>query len=72
MSQITASVLYDIVECPPRPTMDLLGNPAERDAVSLFVQLLWGYGTRFDRRGNNALVARFDCGVPAVIKREHR
>lgn len=37
-------MLYNLVECPHRPTMDLYGNPAERDEVSPFVQLLWERG----------------------------
>ena len=56
--QITASMLYDIVECPHRPTMDLFGNPAERDAVSPFVQLLWDRGVLHERETMDGL------GVP--------
>jgi predicted RecB family nuclease len=41
---ITASMLYDIVACPHRPTMDLFGNLAERDETNPFVQLLWERG----------------------------
>ena len=41
---ITASMLYDLVACPHRVTMDLFANPSERDAVSPFVQLLWERG----------------------------
>ena len=36
--EITASMLYDIVECPHRLTMDLFGNPAEWGAASLLCQ----------------------------------
>jgi len=46
---ITASMLYDIVACPHRPTMDLYGNPAERDPISPFVQLLWERGVIHER-----------------------
>lgn len=41
---ITASMLYDLVACPHRVSMDLFANPAERDRVSPFVQLLWDRG----------------------------
>ena len=41
---ITASMLYDIVACPHRPTMDLFGKPAEKDEINPFVQLLWERG----------------------------
>jgi predicted RecB family nuclease len=41
---ITASMLYDLIACPHRVSMDLFANPAERDAVSPFIQLLWRKG----------------------------
>ncbi len=41
---ITASMLYDLVACPHRVTMDAFANPKERDEVSPFVQLLWDRG----------------------------
>jgi predicted RecB family nuclease len=41
---ITASMLYDLVSCSHRVTMDVFGNPADRDDVSPFVQLLWDRG----------------------------
>lgn len=37
-------MLYDLVTCPHRVTMDLFADPAERDRVSPFVQLLWERG----------------------------
>ena len=47
---ITASMLYDLVACPHRVTMDLFANPSERDAVSPFVQLLWERGAAHFKR----------------------
>lgn len=44
MSMITASMLYDLVSCPHRVTMDLFGNPRDRDEISPFIQLLWERG----------------------------
>ena len=41
---ITGSMLYDLVNCPHRVTMDLFADPAERDAVSPFLRLLWERG----------------------------
>lgn len=38
-------MLYDLVQCPHRPTMDLFGDPALRDKISAFVQLLWEKGS---------------------------
>jgi predicted RecB family nuclease len=44
MVPITASMLYDLANCPHRVTMDLFADPADRDDVSPFVQLLWERG----------------------------
>jgi predicted RecB family nuclease len=41
---ITASMLYDLIACPHRVSMDLLANSAERDAVSPFIRMLWERG----------------------------
>lgn len=45
---ITAAMLYDLVQCPHRPTMDLFGNPAERDEINPFIQLLWEKGNAYE------------------------
>jgi predicted RecB family nuclease len=46
---ITASMLYNLVKCPHRVTMDLFGDPAKRDLINPFVQLLWDRGNLFER-----------------------
>ncbi len=46
---ITASILYDLVKCPHRVTMDTFGNPARRDEPNAFVQLLWERGHLFEQ-----------------------
>lgn len=46
---ITAVMLYDLVQCPHRVTMDLRGDPSVRDEVSGFVQLLWEKGAQFEQ-----------------------
>ena len=46
---ITASMLYDLVECPHRPSMDLFADPLKRDKLSPFVQLLWEKGTAYEQ-----------------------
>ena len=56
--QITASMLYDLVTCPHRVTMDTFGDPAGRDEVSPFVQLLWDRGQAHEE----AVMA--DLGTP--------
>jgi len=45
---ITADVLYDLVNCPHRVTMDTFGDPAERDPINALVELLWNRGTAFE------------------------
>lgn len=46
---ITASVLYDLVQCPHRVWMDRFGDAAKRDPVSPFIELLWERGNAFER-----------------------
>jgi uncharacterized protein len=46
---VTASMLYDLVTCPHRVTMDLYGDPAKRDEANAFVQLLWEKGSLYER-----------------------
>jgi len=55
---ITASMLYAQVECPHRVTMDMFGDPAQKDNVSPFVQLLWDRGTAHEQ----AVIA--DLAIP--------
>ena len=45
---VTASMLYDLETCPHRVSMDLYGDPADRDEVNPFVQLLWEKGSLFE------------------------
>lgn len=46
---ITATMLYDLVQCPHRVTRNFFEDPAERDAISPFVQLLWERGTQYEK-----------------------
>ena len=46
---VTAAILYDLVACPHRVTMDLFGDPAQRDAPNPFVELLWEKGSLYER-----------------------
>jgi predicted RecB family nuclease len=56
---ITASMLYDFVQCPHRVTMDLFADPVERDPVSPFVELLWERGHAFEREVVEGLTIPF-------------
>ena len=49
MEPITASILYSLVQCPHRVWMDASEDPAKRDPVSPFVELLWERGTTLER-----------------------
>lgn len=42
-------MLYDLVKCPHRVTMDLFAHPDRRDEVSPFVQLLWERGAAHEK-----------------------
>jgi predicted RecB family nuclease len=45
---ITASMLYNMIQCPHRLSLDLHEDPAHRDTESRFVELLWEKGTLFE------------------------
>ena len=46
---VTATMLYDLISCPHRLTMDLFGDAGERDAPNPFVKLLWERGTLYEQ-----------------------
>lgn len=46
---ITASMLYDLVQCPKRVELDLFADPSGRDEVSPFVRMLWERGALHER-----------------------
>lgn len=46
---VTASMLYDLVMCPHRVTMDLYADPALRDEPNPFVKMLWERGSLYER-----------------------
>jgi predicted RecB family nuclease len=52
---ITAAMLYDLVHCPHRVTMDLFADPKDRDENNAFVELLWARGTLYEKEVINAL-----------------
>ena len=45
---ITAAMLYDLITCPHRVTMDLFGAADDREPPNPFVKLLWERGTRYE------------------------
>ena len=46
---VTASLLYDLVQCPQRVALDAFGDAAKRDPTNAFVRLLWERGALFER-----------------------
>ena len=42
-------MLYDLVQCPHRVTMDLFEDFSKRDPINPFVQLLWEKGNAFEQ-----------------------
>jgi uncharacterized protein len=58
--QITASMLYDFVQCPHRVYLDLYGDPDRRDPISAFVQLLWERGSAFEQETIEKLQIPFE------------
>ncbi|MCR6733400.1 MAG: TM0106 family RecB-like putative nuclease [Afipia sp.] len=46
---VTASVLYDLVNCPQRVALDAFGDKATRDPSNAFVKLLWERGSVFEK-----------------------
>jgi predicted RecB family nuclease len=58
-TNITAAFLYDLVQCPHRPAMDLFEDPAKRDEINPFVELLWEKGTSYEHEVINNLEIPF-------------
>lgn len=46
---ITATMLYDWVQCPHRVSLDLFGDESKRDEISVFVKLLWEKGNYYEK-----------------------
>lgn len=47
---ISASQLYDYVQCPHRVALDVHGNPADRDEPNAFVEMLWRQGVDHEKQ----------------------
>ena len=52
-------MLYSLVSCPHRVTMDVYADPAQRDPVNPFVELLWERGSSVERDRMAALAIPF-------------
>ncbi len=47
---ISASMLYDFLQCAHRPHMDQFADPKDRDEPNAFVKLLWENGNAFEKQ----------------------
>lgn len=56
---ITASALYNLVQCPQRVALDAFGDPAASDEANPFVRLLWERGTVYEREVIGSLNVHF-------------
>ncbi len=56
---ITGSMLYSLVGCPHRVTMDLYGDSAEQDETSAFVEMLWERGNVHEQSVMEGLEVEF-------------
>ena len=55
INYITASMLYDWIQCPQRVYLDQYGDNKMRDEISPFVKLLWERGNAFETKVINDL-----------------
>ncbi|HUU67254.1 MAG TPA: TM0106 family RecB-like putative nuclease [Methyloceanibacter sp.] len=70
---ITASMLYDLVSCPHRVRMDLYGDPADRDEINPFVQMLWEKGSLHETEVIDGVHAPFlDLSIYSGDEKERR
>ena len=70
---VTAAMLYDLVACPHRVTMDLFGDPGERDQPNPFVALLWERGTLYEHEVMAGLDIPFlDLSSYADVEKEQQ
>jgi predicted RecB family nuclease len=69
---VTASVLYDLVQCPQRVALDTFGDTANREEINPFVRLLWKRGALFERETIAKLQLPFvDLSMADEADREH-
>ena len=67
---ITASQVYDHVQCPHRPVMDATKPESERDETSAFVEMLWEQGVEHEATVLAALGITADMSQVPLDQRE--
>jgi predicted RecB family nuclease len=69
---ISASLLYNYVQCPHRVYLDVFEDPSKKDPESRFMQLLWEMGTLFEQKTVRSLaVPLVDLSGRKGDEREH-
>ena len=70
---ITASMLYDLIACPHRVRMDIHSDPADRDPINPFVEMLWQKGSLYEQEVIKGLQVPFlDLSIYAGNEKEQR
>lgn len=67
---ITASQLYDYVQCPHRVYLDAFGDPTRKDEPNAFVELLWEQGVAHESDIVQTLGITADMSTVPVMDRE--
>jgi predicted RecB family nuclease len=71
MTPVTAAMLYNLVACPHRVTMDLYADAVERDSPNAFVELLWERGSLYEKEVIDGLSSPFfDISRFAGVEKE--
>ena len=72
-TQITASMLYDLLQCPYRVKLDSTADIGKRDQVNAFVQMLWEKGSQYEREVIEGLEQKFlDLSIYAGDEKEQK
>ncbi|MBU1690654.1 MAG: TM0106 family RecB-like putative nuclease [Gammaproteobacteria bacterium] len=67
---ISATQIYDAVQCPHRVSLDLWENPSSRDDPNPFVELLWHQGVEHEELIRQSLPVTADMSLVAKEDRE--
>lgn len=67
---ITASQVYDHVQCPHRPVLDATRPQSERDETSAFTEMLWAQGVEHEAAVLTGLGVTADMSQVPVEQRE--
>ncbi len=71
--QITASMLYDLLQCSYRVKLDSRSDIGTRDHVNAFVKMLWEKGSQYEREVMEGLEQEFlDLSIYAGDEKEQK